>query len=102
MFKHFINNYEFKSIITYCDIRYFKGTSYEKVGFNLSHISQPDYYYFHNLNINKLYHRSSFQKHKLKDKLEIFDKNKTEVQNMLDNGYYRIFDCGNKVFVYNA
>ena len=27
-----------------------------------------------------------------------FDPAKTEVQNMNDNGYFRVFDCGNAVF----
>lgn len=30
--------------------------------------------------------------------LSHFDADKTEVQNMHDNGYHRIFDCGNLVF----
>ena len=40
-----------------------------------------------------------YQKHKLKDKLQIFDPNLTEWQNMQLNGYDRIWDCGNFVFV---
>lgn len=31
--------------------------------------------------------------------LDNFDENKTEVENMKSNGYFRIFDCGNFVFV---
>jgi len=34
----------------------------------------------------------------LKDKLEKFDENSTEVENMQNNGYTRIWDCGNYVF----
>ena len=41
-----------------------------------------------------------FQKHKLKDKLENFDSDLTEVENMINNGYNRIYDCGNLKFVY--
>lgn len=32
--------------------------------------------------------------------LENFDHKQTEVQNMVNNGYDRIWDCGNKVFVF--
>ena len=39
-----------------------------------------------------------YQKYKLKDKLEKFDESLTEVQNMYNNGYNRIFDCGNLVY----
>jgi len=38
-------------------------------------------------------------KHKLEHKLEHFDPHKTEYQIMLENGYNRIYDCGNKVYL---
>lgn len=31
--------------------------------------------------------------------MKIYDESKTEVENMKANGYSRIFDCGNMVFV---
>ena len=36
--------------------------------------------------------------------MDKFDESKSEWQNMQDNGYDRIFDCGNLVFVksYNS
>jgi len=40
-------------------------------------------------------------KHKLKDKLALFDPKLTEWENMQNNGYDRIWDCGNLVFKYN-
>ncbi len=42
-----------------------------------------------------------FQKHKLKDKIDIYDSELTEYQNMLNNGYDRIWDCGNCTFDVN-
>jgi hypothetical protein len=42
-----------------------------------------------------------FQKHKLKDKLSVYDPDKTEYQNMSQNGFIKIFDFGNLVFVWN-
>lgn len=36
---------------------------------------------------------------KLKNILEKFDEKLSEAQNMANNGYNRIFDCGNLVFV---
>ena len=35
----------------------------------------------------------------LHKRLQNFDKDKTEVQNMVDHGYYRIFDCGNTKWI---
>lgn len=42
--------------------------------------------------------RIKYQKHKLKDILEKFDPAKSETENMKDNDFYQIFDCGNFVF----
>ena len=43
--------------------------------------------------------RIKYQKHKLGKLLETFDPAKSEIENMKLNGYHRIFDCGNLVFV---
>jgi len=85
-----------KSILTYVDLRYGTGISYLKSDFKLISKSNPNYYYMKNYQ-----HRESrlkYQKHKLKDKLEIFDENLTEWQNMQLNNYDRIWDCGNLIF----
>lgn len=39
-----------------------------------------------------------YQKHKLPQLLKTFDPNKTELQNMWDNKYRVLYDCGNYVF----
>jgi len=97
LLKHFENRYK-GNIISYCDYRWFGGTSYEKLGFSLERISSPNYYYFKDSLILKS--RQQFQKHKLKNIEGFnFDESKTEVENMIANNYNRIFDCGMKVFV---
>lgn len=40
-----------------------------------------------------------YQKHKLNNILDNFDESKSEWDNMSMNGYNRIFDCGNLVYV---
>jgi hypothetical protein len=35
-----------------------------------------------------------FQKYKLREKLSKFDENLTEEQNMRNNGFWKIHDCG--------
>ena len=60
--------------------------------------TSPGYYYFKE-NEMILYTRDRFQKHKLKDLLETFDERLTEEENMFENDYRKIFDCGNLVFV---
>lgn len=38
----------------------------------------------------------------LKDVLEKFDETQTELENMRNNGYACLYDCGNRVFVYDS
>ena len=45
-----------------------------------------------------LHSRVEFQKHKLKDKLPIYDPNLSEKENMYLNNYRVIYDCGNLVY----
>jgi len=89
-----------KSIITYVDRRYGTGKSYESVGFKLVGKSFPSYYYTKKNDCIR-YNRLQFQKHLLESKLESFDPSLTEWQNMQLNGYDRIWDCGNLVYVRN-
>ena len=41
------------------------------------------------------------QKHKLKNILPLFDETKTESENCYQNGYRKIFDCGNLVYLHS-
>lgn len=83
------------SIVSYANRRWSNGNLYEKAGFVKERISVPCYYYIKN---NKLYHRSSFMKHKLSEKVDIFDPTKTEIDNMYMNKFRRIWDCGSIVY----
>lgn len=92
------------SIISYANRRWSNGSLYEHLGFKLINESVPNYFYFETKNgfLPKdmiLHSRIEFQKHKLKDKLEVFDESLTEKQNMFMNGYRIIYDCGNLVYI---
>ncbi len=82
-------------ITTYADMRFGVGKGYQSAGFKFIGITDPGYKYFKN---GKLYSRQLFMKHKLKNKLEFFDGDLTEKENMIENGYSRIWDCGNAIF----
>ena len=75
---------------------------YYKLGFSLKHISKPNYWYLDPHNFLKRIHRFTFRKHSLKDTLSIFDPNISEWKNMQNNGYDRIWDCGNYVFEWKS
>ena len=101
LFSHFRKNFNPSSITTYADLRWSEGNLYKQIGFTLSHSSPPNYFYFIKNTLTRM-SRNQFQKHKLKDKLEIFDESLSESENMKNNGYYRIYDCGNLVYIWNA
>lgn len=96
LFKFFIKNYHPLSIVSYCDLSKYNGSIYNNLGFKLSHISNPNYYYIVS-GIRK--HRFNFRKDKL-IKLGM-DENKSEIELMSDLGYIRIFDCGSQKWIIN-
>lgn len=99
LLKYFEKTYSPKSLISYADRRWSQGNLYYKLGFSLSHVSKPDYWYWsHKTDTKILESRIKYQKHKLPKLLQQFDPAKSEKENMFANGYYRIFDCGNYVF----
>jgi hypothetical protein len=89
LFKHFIENFEYKELISYSDFRLFDGKMYKDLGFNKKHLSLPDYFWTKD---SERKHRFNFNKRKLVK--EGYDPNKTEVEIMHERGYYRIYGCG--------
>lgn len=99
LLSNFIKNHpHISKIKTFADLRYSDGNLYNVLGFEYKRISKPNYFYVKN---GKIYNRIQFQKHKLKNKLEIFDSELSEWENMAINGYDRVYDCGNMVFEMN-
>jgi len=98
LLKYFERNYKPIKIISYADRRWSQGNLYYKIGFNLDHISKPNYWYLQERHFLKRLHRFNFRKDRLPLLLEKFDPLQTEWANMKNNGYDRIWDCGNMVF----
>ena len=97
IFSHFVNNYSPTEVHSYADLRLSNGNVYEKLGFKYSHTTQPNYYYI----IGKeRSNRLNWQKKSLSKKLKLFDPNLSEQENMKLNGYNRIYDCGNKLYIW--
>ena len=97
LFNHFNKMYNPNSIISYCHIHIFNGNLYENLGFVYSHSSRPGYWYHKG---NTTLSRYQCQKHKLNKLLKNFDSSLTESENMFNSGYRRMWDCGNKVYVW--
>ena len=91
--------YNPSSILTYADLRFGDGNAYEKSGFVFQKTTHPNYWYFIKDSYN-FESRIKYQKHKLSKLLPTFDIKKTEYENMSMNGYMRIYDCGNNIFLW--
>ena len=96
LFKHFKINYN-GSIISYANRRFSNGNLYETLGFTKIDETKPNYFYIKG---KTLLSRNKCQKHKLKNLLDNFDENLSEHENMLNNGYLKVYDCGNLVFTF--
>ena len=91
------NNKATDKVVSYSDNRWSSGGAYAKNGFTLDGRSRPGYAWCKG---TKRINRFNMQKHKLKDIMDKFDPDKSEVDNCLANGYWRIFDCGTTKWVY--
>lgn len=98
LFNYFLDKYNPASIISYCDISKFNGTVYKKLGFSLSHISDPSYIWY-NLSNKDVVTRYQAQKHKL-IAAGLGTEDETEDDIMHNLGYYKVYNSGNKVFIY--
>jgi hypothetical protein len=97
LFSYFINNYKPKEIVSFSDKRYFSGELYQKLNFQFIKETKPNYYY-----ISDYLKRENRFKYR-KDILvkEGFDGTKTEWEIMSERGFDRLWDCGNKKWVWN-
>jgi hypothetical protein len=91
MLKYFERNYDSTELISYADRRWSDGNLYKKLGFELSHITKPNYWYFKGTR-NRI-HRFSLRKQKHDP------KNITEWEIRRSEGLNRIWDCGNLKFI---
>lgn len=91
LLTHFQRNNDWNKIISYVDRRWSSGNMYDAIGFKISGINPPTYYYVVS---GKRKHRWGYQKSKLKTTLSTFNDDLTEYQNMQHVGFWRVWDCG--------
>ena len=94
LFKYFRNKFK-GSIVSYANRRFSDGGIYKQLGFTELKASSPNYFYYKD---GCFLNRVQCQKHKLVKMLDKFDPNMTEYENMTNNNFLRIYDCGNLVF----
>ena len=95
LINYFKQKYSPNEIQTYSDNLISNGQLYENLKFEYSHTSDPGYWYV----IDGIRsHRYNWRKQKL---VEMgYDKNKTENEIMLELGYYKIYNAGNKKWIW--
>ena len=96
LFNHFINVYNPSSIVSYCDTNKFSGNVYTKLGFDIKNV-QLNYYWTDG---KHTFSRYKTQKNKLSKLLDVYNSNLSESQNMLNNRFVKVYDSGQKTFIY--
>jgi hypothetical protein len=92
LLNYFIKNYSPEKIISYSDRRWGTGEIYSKMGFSKILETNPNYFY--TKDHSKRYHRYGFKKNSLSNRLPNFNPALSEWENMKNNGWDRIWDCG--------
>lgn len=80
-----------RNLVTYADLRWGDGEGYGKVGFTKVGETKPGYFWCKGIS---RFNRQGFQKHKLQEKLKVFDPSLSESDNCRNNGYWKTYDCG--------
>ena len=102
LFNYFINTYKPSNIISYSDIAKTTGKIYEKLGFKLLGLTDPNYIWYKNhIDYDSILTRYQCQKHKLVKRFPEF-KNMSENEIMRKLNYYKIYDSGNRLFIWSS
>lgn len=96
LFKYFIKKYNPHYILSYADYRWSEGNLYKNLNFELVDNTIPNYFYIIDYERKN---RFNFRKDLLVSKGH--DINKTEIQIMHEQSFYRIWDLGSLKFVYD-
>lgn len=100
LFKFFERAYKPKSVISYADLRWNTGNLYTRLGFVYTHSSKPNYWY--TTGKKDRVHRYSYTKHKLLELYPQEDIKQTEREIAEKHGLYRLYDCGNAVYLWKS
>jgi len=95
LFKYFIKNYHPSEISTFADRSHSQGNLYNKLNFNFTAKTVPNYYYVIK---KKRKYRFNFRKDMLVK--QGYDKNMSEHEIMLSRNIYRIYDSGQLKYIW--
>lgn len=81
-FSKLLSEFKDKKLISYANMRWSNGNVYEKNDFNHLYDTDVGFFYFNGRDIKSRY------------------SDRRTLQELYNDGYYRVFDCGNKVYEY--
>lgn len=99
LFKRFVREKHPLKVVSFSMNHLFTGGVYERLGFRLDGNVPIDYTYVDLLDVRRL-HKSNFQHSRLRLRFTNYDESLTEEENCRMNGFYRIYDCGKKRWVW--
>jgi hypothetical protein len=88
------------TLISYADRCISTGNVYIQCGFTLTKILPPNFWYFKGPE-NKRTHQTQLRKYKLIRKDKSIDDTKTEAVLLQEDGWLKVWDCGNLEFIIN-
>lgn len=95
LLTHFKRHNNWVEIYSFADRRWSVGNMYHQLGFELVSTNPPSYHYVVN---GQRKHRWNYRKDILKNTLSNYDATLTEYENMQNNGFWRVWDCGTTKF----
>lgn len=100
LFSYFIKNYKPSIVTTFCDRSLGGGSVYTKMGMTETTPTPPSYFWA-NIDNDVTLTRFKTQKNKLKTLIgDNFDSNLSETENMKRLGWFKLWDCGSRVFTW--
>lgn len=99
LLTHFERKFNNPKIVTFADLRWSDGDLYKINGFTETESLPIDYAWSKRTD---RFHKFNFRHDRMKNKLQNYDKNLSETENMHNHGFNKIWDCGKLRFVKNG
>ena len=104
IFSHFLKQYNPTSIISYCDLSKFDGTTYAKLGFTLLGKHEPSKHWFNlktgrHITDNLLRQRGFDQL--FGKEYGTYGKGTSNEDLMLKHNFIEVYDCGQATYIWN-
>lgn len=101
LFKYFVTNFVYDSIVSYSDRAHTRGSLYASLGFTEERTSSPNYVWAH-IESERYYTRIMCQKHNLcklfNEEIDVI--NKTEDMIMEEHKFAKVYDSGTITWIY--